>query len=234
MGVPLLATRVLIVDDEAPILKAIAYNLRNEGYTPLTAADAEEAMRVARSSKPDLVILDVMLPSASGIEVCKRLRRESDVPIIMLTAKAEETDRVVGLEIGADDYMTKPFSMRELVARVRALLRRRGWGVTQQEDTSQVGDLFIDRKRHEVKVRGEKVDLSPKEYALLSLLMSYPDQVFSRQTLMDRIWGPDAFVEERSIDVHVRWLREKIETTPAQPSYIQTIRGIGYKLSGQA
>jgi len=228
------ATRVLIVDDEAPILKAIAYNLKNEGYTPLTAADAEEAMRVARSSKPDLVILDVMLPSASGIEVCKRLRRESDVPIIMLTAKAEETDRVVGLEIGADDYMTKPFSMRELVARVRALLRRRGWGVTQQEDTSQVGELFIDRKRHEVKVRGQKVELSPKEYALLSLLMSYPDQVFSRQALMDRIWGPDAFVEERSIDVHVRWLREKIESTPAEPSYIQTVRGIGYKLSGQA
>ena len=229
-----MATRVLIVDDEAPILKAIAYNLRNEGYMPFLAADAEEAMRVARSSKPDLIILDVMLPSASGIEVCKRLRRESDVPIIMLTAKAEETDRVVGLEIGADDYMTKPFSMRELVARVRALLRRRGWGVTQQEDTSQVGDLYIDRKRHEVKVRGEKVELSPKEYALLSMLMAYPDQVFSRQTLMDRIWGPEAFVEERSIDVHVRWLREKIETTPAEPRHILTVRGIGYKLSGPA
>ena len=228
-----LATKVLVVDDEAPILKAIAYNLRNEGYTALTAGDAEEAMRVARSSKPDLIILDVMLPSASGIEVCKRLRRESDVPIIMLTAKAEETDRVVGLEIGADDYVTKPFSMRELVARVRALLRRRGWGAAQQEDTSTVGEIHIDRKRHEVQVRGEKADLSPKEYALLSLLMSYPDQVFSRQTLMDRVWGPDAFVEERSIDVHVRWLREKIEVNPADPKYIVTIRGVGYKLSGQ-
>jgi phosphate regulon transcriptional regulator PhoB len=223
--------KVLIVDDEFPIVESVAYNLRKEGYTVLTAENAEDCMRIVRSEEPDAIILDVMLPSASGFDVCRTLRRESDVPIIMLTARAEETDRVVGLELGADDYVTKPFSMRELTARVKSVLRRRSPGGVTTEGRLQAGELIIDQKKHEVTLAGKVVDLSPKEYSLLVLLVSYPDQVFSRQALLDRVWGPHAFVEDRTVDVHIRWLREKIEDLPSSPRRLLTVRGVGYKLS---
>jgi phosphate regulon transcriptional regulator PhoB len=223
--------KVLIVDDEFPIVESVAYNLRKEGYTVLTAENAEDCMRIVRSEAPDVIILDVMLPTASGFDVCRTLRRESDIPIIMLTARAEETDRVVGLELGADDYVTKPFSMRELTARVKSILRRRSAGGVTTEGRLQAGELIIDQKRHEVTLGGRVIDLSPKEYSLLVLLVSYPDQVFSRQALLDRVWGPHAFVEDRTVDVHIRWLREKIEEVPSSPRRLLTVRGVGYKLS---
>jgi phosphate regulon transcriptional regulator PhoB len=222
--------RVLVVDDERPISEALAYNLRKEGIQVLTAESGEEGLRVARSAKPDLIILDIMLPGASGFQVCRVLRRESDVPILMLTAKGGEDDRVLGLELGADDYITKPFSIRELVARVKSTLRRQRSKAVKARPV-EVADIQIDSLRHEVLVRGAKVDLSPKEFKLLSLLASNPDQVFSRETLLDRVWGEDAYVDDRTVDVHVRWLRTKIEEEPSRPKRIQTVRGFGYKLN---
>lgn len=222
---------VLVVDDEAPIVQAVAYNLRKEGYGVLTASDAEECMAIVRRDRPDLIILDVMLPTASGLDVCRMIRRQQNaVPIIMLTARAEETDRIVGLELGADDYVTKPFSMRELMARVKTVLRR----TTGQENPSapervQIGELCIDSERHEVTVRGQLVELSPREFELLRFLASHPGQVFTRQMLLDRVWGADAYVEERTVDVHIRWLREKIEANPSYPEMLLTVRGVGYK-----
>jgi phosphate regulon transcriptional regulator PhoB len=225
--------KVLVVDDELPIVEAVAYNLRKEGYQALTAGDADQCLDVVRREKPDLILLDVMLPSASGFDVCRMLRKTTAVPIIMLTARAEETDRVVGLELGADDYVTKPFSMRELLARVKSVLRR----TTAAEpavapEPVVAGDLRIDPARYEVTVGGRRVDLSPKEFDLLRFLASNPDRVFSRQALLDSVWGADAYVEERTVDVHVRWLREKIEADPGQPRRLLTVRGVGYKLSG--
>lgn len=226
---------VLVVDDEAPIVQAVAYNLRKEGYDVLTASDAEECMAIVRRERPDLIILDVMLPTASGLDVCRMIRRQQNaVPIIMLTARAEETDRVVGLELGADDYVTKPFSMRELVARVKTVLRR----TSSQEKTTapervEIGDIRIDSERHEVTVRGKPVELSPREFELLRFLASHPGQVFTRQMLLDRVWGADAYVEERTVDVHIRWLREKIEANPSQPEMLLTVRGVGYKFGAK-
>ena len=223
--------KVLVVDDETPITDAVTYSLRREGYEALAAGDAERCLQLLRTEKPDLIILDVMLPSANGFEVCRRIRRESEVPIIMLTARAEEADRVVGLELGADDYMTKPFSMRELVARVKTILRRAGPEAEGLREVVRVGDLVIDVPRHEVTIAGKSVQLTPREFDLLRFLAGHAGQVFSRQALLDRVWGPDAFVEERTVDVHVRWLREKIEADPAQPVRLRTVRGVGYKYS---
>jgi phosphate regulon transcriptional regulator PhoB len=224
--------KILVVDDEQPIVEAVAYNLRKEGYVALTASNAEQCLELARTQKPDLILLDVMLPSASGFDVCRMLRKQGTVPIIMLTARAEETDRVVGLELGADDYITKPFSMRELLARVKSVLRR----TAPQERAAArqvvvVRDLRIDPNQHETTVGDRRITLSPKEFDLLYFLASHPGQVFSRQSLLDNVWGTDAFVEDRTVDVHIRWLREKIEETPSQPSQIMTVRGVGYKLS---
>jgi phosphate regulon transcriptional regulator PhoB len=222
---------VLVVDDEAPIVQAVAYNLRKEGYHVLTASDAEECLEIVRQQPPDLIILDVMLPTASGLDVCRMIRHQQNaVPIIMLTARAEETDRVVGLELGADDYVTKPFSMRELMARVKSVLRR----TTAQEKAAalervEIGELRIDPERHEVTVRGKPVTLTPREFELLRFLASHPGQVFTRQVLLDRVWGADAYVEERTVDVHIRWLREKIEANPSHPEMLLTVRGVGYK-----
>ena len=224
--------KVLVVDDEQPIVEAVAYNLRKEGYEALTANDAEQCLELVRAQKPDLIILDVMLPSASGFDICRILRRQSRVPILMLTARAEETDRVVGLELGADDYVTKPFSMRELMARVKSLLRR-SQGDTPVDPVMTLGPITMDTARHEVTVRGQQVELSPKEFDLLRYFVSHPNQVFSRQTLLDRVWGADAYVEDRTVDVHVRWLREKIETTPSHPEMLLTVRGVGYKLRNE-
>jgi phosphate regulon transcriptional regulator PhoB len=229
---PFKGRKILVVDDEAPILEAVSYSLRKEGFKVAVAMNAEACMRSFREEQPDLVILDVMLPSASGFQVCKKIRAAHDTPIILLTARAEERDKVLGLELGADDYVTKPFSVRELMARVKAVLRR-----GSEETTTaliQVADIVIDESRHEVTVRGTKIDLSPKEFALLVFLSRSPGIVFNRQTLLDRVWGADAYVDERTIDVHIRWLRSKIEADPAEPKNLITVRGLGYKLSAEA
>lgn len=226
--------KVLVVDDETPILEAVAYNLRKEGYQPLTASDAEQCMTLVRAENPDLIILDVMLPTSSGFDICRRIRKDMTVPIIMLTARVDETDRVVGLEIGADDYVTKPFSMRELMARVKTVLRRSlNPDAMDKERIVEASGIHIDPNRYEVKVDGNKVELSPKEFELLRFLATHPGQVFSRQALLDRVWGPAAYVEDRTVDVHVRWLREKVEADPSHPSRILTVRGVGYKYNGE-
>lgn len=226
--------KILVVDDELPIVEAVSYNLQKEGYTVLTASDAEQCLEVVRSESPDIIILDVMLPSASGFDVCRMLRKQSNVPIIMLTARAEETDRVVGLELGADDYITKPFSIRELLARVKTVLRRASSSEQplRSSDITEIGDLRIDPARYEVSIGTQVVNLSPKEFELLRFLATHPGLVFSRQVLLDRVWGTEAFVEERTVDVHIRWIREKIEQNPSQPVRILTVRGVGYKFAG--
>ncbi len=225
------AMKVLVVDDEQPIVEAVAYNLKKEGYRVLTASNAEQCLEVAKRDQPDLVILDVMLPSASGFDVCRMLRKQGSIPIIMLTARADASDRVAGLELGADDYVTKPFNMRELMARVKGVLRR----TSPQEDVEQpvhAGNLTIDPNRFEVRIGTRPITLSPKEFELLRFLASHPGQVFPRPVLLDRVWGAEAYIEERTVDVHIRWLREKIEEDPSQPKRLLTVRGVGYKFSG--
>lgn len=223
--------KVLVVEDERPMAEAVAYNLKKEGMQALIAGDAEEALRLFRAEQPGLIVLDLMLPSADGLEVCRRIRKVSDVPIIMLTARAEETDRVVGLEVGADDYVVKPFSMRELLARVKSLLRRVGTQPVVREDLDvECGGIWLSPSRREVTVDGKPVSLSRLEFNLLLFLARHPDRVFDRATLLERVWGEDAFVGERTVDVHIRWLREKIEADPANPTRLLTVRGVGYKM----
>lgn len=224
--------KILVVDDEQPIVEAVAYNLKKEGFAVLTASDAEQCLELARKETPDLVILDVMLPSASGFDICRMLRKQGGLPIIMLTARADETDRVVGLELGADDYVTKPFNMRELMARVKSVLRRTSVQEINSQNSLQSGNLSIDPNRYEVRMAGRLITLSPKEFELLKFLATHPGQVFTRQVLLDRVWGAEAYVEERTVDVHIRWLREKIEDNPSQPARLITVRGVGYKFSG--
>jgi phosphate regulon transcriptional regulator PhoB len=222
--------KILVVDDEPAIVEALVYTLRQEHYEPLIAVNAEQCMEIAQSEQPDLILLDVMLPSASGFEVCKRLRQFSDVPIIMLTARADETDRVVGLEIGADDYVMKPFSMRELMARIKTVLRRKAPAATAAADnTIRVGNLMIDPSRHHVTLAGEPLELSRKEFELLHYFVTHPNATCSRETLLDAVWGADNVVGERTVDVHIRWLREKIEDDPAMPKRLLTVRGFGYQ-----
>jgi DNA-binding response OmpR family regulator len=224
--------RVLIVEDETSIAESIAHALRREGFDARVAADGEAGLRLADAFEPDLVILDLMLPGIGGLDVCRILRRKSTVPIIMLTARAEEVDRVVGLEMGADDYVTKPFSMRELAARVRAALRR-------QEMLAQPGEqprfeddrLLIDLARPSVEVNGEPVGLTPREYGLLRALLAHRGRARTRQQLLDEAWGSDQFIDPRTVDVHIRWLRQKLELDPEHPKYIETVRGIGYRFS---
>jgi phosphate regulon transcriptional regulator PhoB len=220
--------KILVVDDEQPILDAVSYNLEKEGYQVITAPDADTCLDLVRQEGPDLILLDVMLPSLSGFDVCRLIRKQRDVPIIMLTARADETDRVVGLELGADDYVTKPFSMRELMARIKAILRRAAGPSTAT--TVTLGDLTIDLERHEARLGDRRLDLSPREFELLRFLAGHPGQAFSRQTLLDRVWGEDAYVVDRTVDVHIRWLREKIERNPSAPQRLLTVRGVGYKL----
>ena len=220
--------KILVVDDEKPIVQAIIFNLEREGYEAIPAFDASDCQQLWQSEQPDLIILDLMLPSMSGFELCRRIRVRSNVPIIMLTARSGETDRVIGLELGADDYVVKPFSMRELMARVRAILRRPAASVSGQ--TLRVGNLTVDQGRHQVLVNGKEVFLAPKEFSLLAILAANPDRVFQRNILLDRAWGSSIYVEERTVDVHIRWLREKIEQDPSNPKLLITIRGVGYKL----
>jgi two-component system OmpR family response regulator len=230
-----MATRVLIVEDDQNLLATLRYNFLNEGYHVITAIDGVQALETARGEKPELIILDVMLPKLSGFEVCRILRKEMTVPILMLTAKTDEVDKIVGLEIGADDYMTKPFSMRELIARVRAMLRRADMVKTQpatEEEHLKISDLEIDISRHQVSYKGSPIDLTPKEYDLLVFLARNKGFVFSREQLLERVWGYDYAGDTRTVDVHIRWLRQKIETDPSHPRVIVTIRGAGYKLEG--
>jgi phosphate regulon transcriptional regulator PhoB len=225
--------RILVVDDEPHIVELVRYNLLQEGYHVSSAGDGELALEKVRSERPDLVVLDIMLPGLDGLEVCRRLRQESAVPVIMLTAKSGELERVVGLEIGADDYVTKPFSPRELVARIRAVLRRRSREVSAPtQDPIQVGGLRLDPTTHEVTLNGNPVDLTAREFELLWLLMRHPNRVFTRDFLLEHLWGYDFYGSTRTVDMHVSRLREKIEDDPADPTYIVTVRGVGYKLRG--
>jgi DNA-binding response OmpR family regulator len=223
--------RILVIDDEPHIVELARYNLVQEGFDVLTAYDGHDALEKAREHSPDLIVLDLMLPYIVGLEVCRRLRRESSVPIIVLTAKDSEQDRVLGLELGADDYVTKPFSPRELVARVRAILRRTGRDAEQTHEAAvSVGGLTLDAATHEVRLRDRLIDLTAKEFDLLRLLMSHPNQVFTRDFLLEHIWGYEYFGSTRTVDMHISRLREKIEDDPNAPTYIMTVRGVGYKL----
>ncbi|HVJ48210.1 response regulator transcription factor [Desulfitobacterium sp.] len=224
---------ILVVDDEEPIQELLKFNLEKEGYTVLMAFDGPSALKTIEEKLPDLVILDVMLPGMDGLEVCNQLRQDSkvrDIPVIMLTAKMEEIDKVLGLELGADDYLTKPFSPRELLARIRARLRR----IKPQTQENELirGDLKIDLNRYQVLVRGEEVELTPKEFELLRVLAIHPGKVYSRDELLERVWGYDYAGDTRTVDVHVRHLRQKVEKDSANPVYIETLRGIGYRLKG--
>ena len=227
---------ILIVEDEPNLLAILQYNLKQEGYATLTATDGEVGLRMATSMSPDLVMLDVMLPSMDGFDVCRILRRNSSVPILMLTARGEEDDRVNGLNIGADDYVTKPFSMPELLARVRNLLRRTApsqqpFGVGADEIIISE-DLKIDQISHSVTLGEEAVEMKPREFSLLALLVANKGRAFTRNQILERLWGHDYIGDSRTVDVHVRWLREKIEINPSKPRRIVTIRGLGYRFDG--
>lgn len=227
-----MAAKILVVDDEPSIVKSIQYSLEKEGYQVVTAQDGQQAVEVARREKPNLIVLDVMLPSLDGYEVCRQVRQEMVVPIIMLTAKGEEIDKVVGLEIGADEYVTKPFSLRELLARIKALLRlisRYQEERTTVPDRIEIGDLVIDMARHEVTLSGKVLNLTLKEYELLKLMAMNANKVLSREYLIEQVWGYDFTGEGRTVDVHIHWLREKIEKDPNNPMRIQTVRGVGYR-----
>jgi two-component system OmpR family response regulator len=221
---------ILIIEDEAALVAALSYNLRREGYGVASAGNGAEGLRLARSTRPALVILDLMLPGMDGIDVCRRLRSQSTVPILMLTAKSDEVDKVVGLEVGADDYMTKPFSVRELLARVRALLRR----VEMEReaaapDVVELADLHLDMRGRQATKGGRELALKPKEFDLVAFLARHPRQVFSREQLLDEVWGFEFAGASRTVDVHVRWLRQKIEDDPSRPVHLLTVRGSGYK-----
>jgi DNA-binding response OmpR family regulator len=240
------ARKILVVDDEAILVETIAYNLEQAGYRVVTAADGSSALDAARSEIPDLIILDVMLPGMDGLEVCRQLRKESGTattPIVMLTAKSDEIDKVVGLEVGADDYVTKPFGRRELLARVRALLRRSEYPhpgedrLGAQEAAEAVrpasrdlvaGPLRIDLAGRRVNCRGQDLELQPKQFDLLAYLVRNRGTVLTRDQLLHNVWGYDYAGDTRTVDVHVRWLREKLEEDPANPKLIQTVRGVGY------
>jgi len=231
-------TRILVVDDEAALVELVRSYLEREQYEVLTAADGWAALELAHAVQPDLVVLDVMLPVLDGIEVCRQLRQFSDAYVIMLTARAEEIDKILGLTVGADDYLTKPFSPRELVARIKALLRRPRQtaaavspGAEPPDDApapQRWGDLLIDEAQHEVTRHGQPVELTAREFALLLALAQHPGRVFTRAQLLERVWG-DAYYDDHVVDVHIGNLRKKLETDPAHPRYLETVRGVGYR-----
>jgi DNA-binding response OmpR family regulator len=231
--------KILIVEDEPSLQETLAYNLSRKGYEVHTVGDGQSAVELARQIEPDLIVLDIMLPVLDGIDVCRILRQEMSVPIIMLTARDDEIDRVIGLEIGADDYMTKPFSMRELLARVKAQLRR--VRMIRQEMEEQIeadpeelkyDNLTIDPIRREVRLDGKPLGIKPKEYELMLFLARHRGQALTRELIMERVWGWDFTGGSRTVDVHIRWLREKIEKDPARPTRIVTVRGAGYRFEG--
>ena len=223
---------MLVVEDEESFVEALTVGLKREGFRVQVARDGAQALDLFAAVAPDLVLLDVMLPKVSGIDVCREIRKRSKVPIIMVTAKGSEIDTVVGLEVGADDYVTKPYRLRELVARMRAVLRRAPHDAAPaaaQVDAVEVGDVRLDPERHEVVIRGEEVSLPLKEFELLSLLLDNAGRVLTRDTLIDRVWGHDYVGDTKTLDVHIKRLRTKVEDDPARPSRIVTIRGLGYK-----
>jgi DNA-binding response OmpR family regulator len=233
--------KILVVDDEISLQETVSYSLTKEGYQVEVAGDGDAGLELARTLKPDLIILDVMLPGLDGFEVCRILRQETNTPVLMLTARDDEIDRVVGLEVGADDYLPKPFSMRELIARVKALLRRVrlireevGTSATEggQPQVMAFGNLTIDTGRREVLLDGQVIALKPKEYELLSFMGSNKGRVLSRELILERVWGWGFVGDSRTVDVHVRWLREKIESVPDKPQRIITVRGAGYRFEG--
>lgn len=227
-----MAYRVLIGDDEENILELLSFQLERAGYETCLARTGTEVIEAFASCHPHLVVLDIMLPELDGFEVCRKIRKESSVPILMLTALHQETDMVLGLELGADDYMTKPCSPRELLARVKAILRRSEGGQLPDSDRLIRGDLIIDLQKYEVLHRNQKVLLTRKEFDLLAYLARHPGLVFERSTLLERIWGDVYLGEDRTIDVHMRHIRQKIEDNPATPRYLVTVRGVGYKFEG--
>lgn len=235
-----MSEKILVVDDEPALLETLAYNLENAGYEVITANDGPSALKAARKESPELVILDIMLPGMDGFEVCRILRQEMTTPVLMLTARDDEIDRVVGLEMGADDYLTKPFSMRELLARVKAMLRRvrlireemDSDGTAPSIKIIRFDDLVVNLDRHEISLGGEPLALKPKEYELLVFLTKHCGHVLSRENILETVWGWEYIGDSRTVDVHIRWLREKIEKDPASPTRIITIRGVGYRFEG--
>jgi two-component system alkaline phosphatase synthesis response regulator PhoP len=229
--------QILVVEDEENILEAVRYSLEVEGYETLTATDGLAGLQLARTRHPDLVILDVMLPGMDGLEVCREIRRDQNVPIMMLSAKGEELDRVVGLEVGADDYVTKPFSMRELMARVKVHVRRSQASAPAEASPESAelltaGDLELDSDGHRVRLAGQELELRPREFRLLRLFMQRPGRALTRDQILETLWAHDYIGDARTVDVHVRWLREKIEAAPASPTRIVTVRGVGYRFEG--
>jgi len=236
--VPVMKAKILVVEDDETLQETLVWNLERQGYKVTAAGNGRTALNLARDKKPDLIILDVMLPGLDGIDVCRILRKESATPILMLTARTEEVDKIVGLEIGADDYMTKPFSMRELLVRVKALLRRvdmireemgRETAVSPPPSSLTFGSLTIDEERREVRLDNQIVKLQPKEFELLLFLARHQGVALSRSLILEKVWGWTFDGNSRTVDVHVRWLREKIEADPAQPQRIVTVRGVGYR-----
>lgn len=228
--------KILIVDDEKPIVDILDFNLSKEGFSTIVAYDGEEAIQIALEAKPDLILLDLMLPKIDGFNVCKELRKHLTCQIIMLTAKEEVVDKIIGLELGADDYMTKPFSIREVIARVKANLRKHVLPETEEEKKSaknkiKIKDMTIDPERYIAIVGSKVIDLTIKEFELLKLLSSEPNQVFTREQILRSVWGYDFYGDARTVDVTIRRLREKIEKNPADPEYVQTKRGMGYFVS---
>lgn len=230
---------VLIVDDEKPIVDILEYNLKKEGYNTLIANDGMEAVNIALEQKPNIILLDIMLPKMDGLTVCKKVRTALNIPIIMLTAKEEEIDKILGLELGADDYVTKPFSVRELIARIKANLRKYelSQGAVAETEAKEnnrkitIGDLQLDLDKFEVKVRGKKVDLTVREFEVLRYLANQPGQVVSRELLLEKVWGYEYFGDIRTVDVTVRRIREKIEDDTTDPKILVTKRGIGYYIA---
>jgi DNA-binding response OmpR family regulator len=225
-----MSEKILVVDDEPAIVDAVAYALRASGFEVDTSGDGESALEAARSNGYDVLVLDVRLPGLSGLEICRRLREESDVPILILTAMDAEVDRVLGLEAGADDYVTKPFSVAELVSRVRAILRRRDLDRAAGGGVHRVGSLELDVNRHEVRIDGRTIRLTPSEFRLLAFLAQEPERVYSRREIMQHLWDSTYVGDQRACDIHVSNLRRKIEETPGRPQRLVTVRGIGYKL----
>jgi DNA-binding response OmpR family regulator len=220
---------ILLVEDEPTLSETLRYNLEREGYTVLSAADGVHGLELARREQPDLLILDIMLPRLDGFSVCRILRQESDVPILMLTARQDEVDRIAGLELGADDYVAKPFSLGELLARVRAIMRRTDRQPSGSREVLDAGTLRVDTGSRRAWRAGAELTLSQKEFDLLTCLIRNRGMALSRDVLLERVWGYDFLGDSRTVDVHIRWLREKVETDPGRPIYIQTVRGVGYR-----